>query len=88
MQNFINSFENTGLANLFVLLLALSLIWAVSKLIKFIPKNNQESPLEERVVLKISETLLVVLGLFLVFWVIKSAGYLFLAGGIVEIFFN
>jgi uncharacterized membrane protein len=85
MWNLIYSFENIGLAYLFILLLSIFIIWLVTKLIKFIPDNYEDEPLETRVVLKASEMLLIALGLFAVFWVIRTFGYLFLAGGIYEV---
>jgi hypothetical protein len=57
----------------------------MSKLIKFIPENYEDEPLETRVVLKASEMLLIALGLFSVFWVIRTVGYLILAGGFYEV---
>jgi len=85
VRNFIYSFENIGLAYLFILLVSIFTIWVVSKLIKFIPDNYEDEPLETRVVLKASEMLLIALGLFSVFWVIRTVGYLVLAGGFYEV---
>tara|TARA_B100000767_G_scaffold144451_1_gene136275 strand:+ start:281 stop:559 length:279 start_codon:yes stop_codon:yes gene_type:complete len=85
MWNFIYSFENLGVAYLFILPVAIFVIWLVSKLIKFVPDNYDDAPLGAKVVLKLSEMFLMALFLFSVFWVIRTAGYLVLAGGIFEV---
>ena len=84
MWNFIYSFESIGLAYLFILPMAIFTIWLVSKLIKFIPDNYEDEPLEARVVLKLSEMFLITLFLFALFWCIRTAGYLILGGGVIE----
>ena len=85
MWSFIYSFENLGVTYLFILPVAIFVIWLVSKLIKFVPDNYDDEPLAAKVVLKLSEMFLVALALFSVFWVIRTVGYLVLAGGIFEV---